>query len=89
MPGELGRYGAGGQVPDVDEHQGDVERCPVHPGCRHGGWGLGDPAPAAPSLAAGAIARGLADSIGSRYRAQLDELWKDVLAEADYGPWDD
>jgi hypothetical protein len=35
--------------------------------------------PPAPSLVAGAIGRGMADSAGS-YRAQLDQLWREVVA---------
>jgi hypothetical protein len=45
-----------------------------------------DPEPKAPPLAppvsrvSGAIGRGLADDLAAKYRRQLDELWRDVLA---------
>ena len=41
--------------------------------------GVDDP-PAPSSLVAGAISRGLADSIAAGYRAQLNQLWAEVVA---------
>jgi hypothetical protein len=53
----------------------DVQgRCPGE--CCNAPALAGDPA--VPSLAAGAIGRGLADAT-NRYRQQLDELWAEVV----------
>lgn len=42
---------------------------------------VADPPPPEPApLVSGAIGRGLADAAGASYRAQLDELWRDVVA---------
>jgi hypothetical protein len=56
----------------------------AYPGCEcaetcFGDDGAGAPPPAPAPLVAGAIGRGLTDAQAS-YRAQLDDLWRDVVA---------